>query len=97
MTRAPSRRRTGEALLRTEKFGHFVTADHRVLNEGRESRDNHRYAVVVQDLATQWIQCYPCFTKSSHETEKSLRKFLEPSQKPMSHFFGQLDGIWQIL
>ena len=47
-----------------------------------ESIDNHRYAVVVQDLATQRIQSYPCKTKSSHETEKSLRKFLEPSEKP---------------
>ena len=33
---------------------------------------SRRYAVVVQDLATQWIQSYPCKTKSSHETEKSL-------------------------
>ena len=47
-----------------------------------ESRDNHWYAVVVQDLATQWIQSYPCKTKSSHETEKSLLKFLEPSHAP---------------
>ena len=37
-----------------------ITADHKVLSEGCESRDNHRYAVVVQDLATQWIQSYPC-------------------------------------
>ena len=51
---------------------------HKVLNEGCASRDNHRYAVVVQDLATQWIQSYPCKTKSSHETERSLSKFLEP-------------------
>ena len=32
------RRRTGEALLRAEKFGDLVTADHKVLNEGCESR-----------------------------------------------------------
>ena len=32
-------------------------ADHKVLSEGCESRHNHRYAVVVQDLATQQIQC----------------------------------------
>ena len=25
--------------------------------------DNHRYAVVVQDLATQWNQSYPCKTR----------------------------------
>ena len=35
-------------------------------------------------LATQWIQSYPCKTKTSQETEISLRKFLEPSEKPKS-------------
>ena len=34
---------------------------------------------MVQDLATQWIQSYPCETKTSQETGRSLRKFLEPS------------------
>ena len=57
-------------------------ADDKVLNEGCESRNNHRYAVVVQDLATQLIQSYPCKTKTSQETEKSLLKFLEPSEQP---------------
>ena len=37
---------------------------------------------MVQDLATQRIQSYPCKTKTSQETERSLRKFLEPSEKP---------------
>ena len=64
MTRAPCRRRTGEAVPRSEKFGDLITADHKVLNEGCESRDNHRNAVVVQDLATQWIQSYPCRIKT---------------------------------
>ena len=82
ITRAPCRTRTGEAIPRVEKFGDLITADHKVLNEGRESRDNHRYAVVVQALATQWIQSYPSKTKTSQETEKSLRKFLESSKKP---------------
>ena len=67
-------------------FGDLKTADHKVLNEGSESRNNHRYAVVVQDLATQWIQSYPCKNKNSQETEKSLQKFLEPSQKPKVFF-----------
>ena len=38
----------------------LITADHKVLSEESESRKNHRYAVVVQDLATQWLQFYPC-------------------------------------
>ena len=37
---------------------------------------------MVQDLATQWIQAYPCKTKTSQETQRSLQKFLEPNRKP---------------
>ena len=37
---------------------------------------------MVQDLATQWIQAYPCRTKTSQETQRSLQKFLEPNRKP---------------
>ena len=37
---------------------------------------------MVQDLATQWIQSYPCKTKTSQETQRSLQKFLAPVGKP---------------
>ena len=82
MARAACRRRIGEALLRAEKLGDLKTADHKVFNEEGESGDDHRYGVVVQDLALQRIQSYPCKTKTSHETEKSLSKVLEPSHRP---------------
>ena len=82
ITRAPCRRRIGGAVPRAENFGDVVTEDHKVLSEGREPRNNHRYAVVVQDLATQWIQSYPCKTTTSQETARSLQKFLEPNRKP---------------
>ena len=82
ITRAPCRRRNGGAVPRAEKFGDLITADHKVLSEGCESRNSHRYAVVVQDLATQWIQAYPCKNKTSQETQRSLQKFLEPERKP---------------
>ena len=81
-TRAPCRRRDGGAVPRAENFGDLITADHKVLNDNCESRNNHRYAVVVQDLATQWIQAYPCKTKTSQETQRSLQKFLEPDRNP---------------
>ena len=55
MTSALCRRRIGEALFRVEKFGDMITVNHKVFNEGCESVDNHLYAVVVQDLATQRI------------------------------------------
>ena len=79
--KGPCRRRIGGAVPRAQNFGDLTTADHKVLSEGCESRNNHRYAVVVQDLATQWIQSYPCKTKTSQETQRSLQKFLEPNRK----------------
>ena len=82
ITRAPCRRRNGGAVPRAEKFCDLITADHKVLGDNCESRNNHRYAVVVQDLATQWIQAYPCKTKTSQETQRSLQKFLEPDRNP---------------
>ena len=82
ITRAPCRKRTGAAIPRAENCGDLITSDHKVLSAGCESRNNHRYAVVVQDLATQWIQSSSCETKSSQETQKSLQKLLEPTRKP---------------
>ena len=62
------RKNQKRSILRTE------TVEHKC-----ESRNKHRYAVVVQVLATQWN---PCQTNTSQETEKNLPKFLQPSQKP---------------
>ena len=45
-------------------------------------RFQHRYAIVVQDLATQWLQGYPCKTKTTQETVNNLRKFFEPEEDP---------------
>ena len=57
ITIAPCRRRNSGAVPRAEKFGDLITADHKVLSENCESRNNHQYAVVMQ-----WIQSYPCKT-----------------------------------
>ena len=67
ITRAPCRKRTDAAVLRAEKFGDSITADHEVLNEGCESRDNYQYAVVVQDLPFNGINLI-------HAKRKLLRK-----------------------
>ena len=82
ITWAPGRRRNGEAAPRAANFGDLITADHKVPSDNCEFRNNHQYAVVVQDLATQWIQAYPCKNKTSQETQRSLQKFLEPERKP---------------
>ena len=41
---------------------------------GCESRNNHRYAVVVQDFATQWIQSYPVQNKNFSGKHKGACK-----------------------
>ena len=81
ITRAPCRRRSGGAVLRAENFGDLITADHKVLSEGCESRNNHRYAVVVQDLATQWIQSYPRKNKNFSGNTKEIAKVLGVEQE----------------
>ena len=75
--RASCRRRAGTVVPRAEKIGDLITADHKVLSDNCESRNNHRYAVVVQDLATQWIESYPC-------KQKLLRKLREACKSSWS-------------
>ena len=41
ITRAPCRRRNGEAVPRAANFDDLLTADHKVLSESCESRNNH--------------------------------------------------------
>ena len=62
ITRGLCRRRTADSIPRAEKFGDLIAVDHKALNEESESRHKHRYSIVVQDLATQWIQSYLCRT-----------------------------------
>ena len=81
ITRAPCRRRSGGAVLRAENFGDLITADHKVLSENCESRINHRYAIVVQDLATQWIQAYPCQNQNFTRNPEKLAKVLGARQE----------------
>ena len=60
-----------------ENFGDLITADHEVLREECESRNNRRYAVIVQDLSTQRLQAYPCkhkdFSGNGEESSKVSR------------------------
>ena len=88
ITRDSCRRRANAVIPKAENFGDSITADQKVLSEESESRNNHRHAVVVQDLSTQWIQSYPCKSKSSQETQKNLMKFLDPTRTPKVIYTG---------
>ena len=59
-----SRELHAEGILKVEKTGYHKQQLlgiqlQRITKFSNESRLHHRYALVVQDLATQWIQSYP--------------------------------------
>ena len=70
----------------------MTTADHKVLSEGCEIRNDHRYAVVVQDLATEWIQLYPCKTKTSRGDGKEFIKVPRADGKVKCHLYKDISS-----
>ena len=82
ITRALCRRRFWWSRTSRRKICDLITADQKHLSDETESRNSHRYAIVVQDIATQWNQFYVCKTTTSQDTKRSWQKFLEPSRKP---------------
>ena len=79
ITRVPCRRRTKKC---HSPRSQVCRPDHGLPQNPQrrgKTRDTHRYAVIVQDLATEWTQSYQCKTKSSErkKTTRSLQTFLE--------------------
>ena len=67
---------------RAKRFADIVSTDHNILNEESESRLQHRYAVVAQDVFTNWTHSFASKTKTAQDTKKSLQRFLLPDQGP---------------
>ena len=78
ITRVPCRLNFKSHISGATKFGDIITADHKILNEEVESRNSQRYAFVVQVLALNGIKVTHARTKTSHETARNLRQFLDP-------------------
>ena len=77
ITRTPCRRRNGGAVLRAENFGDLITADHKVLSEGCESRNNHRLQ--------SWCRTWPPNGSSRIRAKpKLLRKLKEACKSSWS-------------
>ena len=85
ITRAPCRRRIGGAVLRAEKFCDMITADHKVLSEGCEYRNNHRYAVVVQDFGYPMDPVVSVQNKNFSGNRKEHAKVLGAEYEARSH------------
>ena len=99
ITRTPCRRRTGNSVSQVEKFDNLITADFKVFTERFESRYNHQYSIVIQELTAQCIQSYPYRTKTSQEIEEIFYQNISSRLKSRKSFtlYKSLDGMWQIL
>ena len=69
------------SIPRTEEIGDLTTVEHKILNEGCESRNNHQFADVVQGLTIQWILLV-WKQNFTGDGEEFLWKFSAPWQKP---------------
>ena len=83
--------READALPMPTAFGDEVTADHKVLNEGDVGRDAERYAVIMQDNFTYWLQAYPVKSKSGEATTDCFQQFFGPQSKP-KHLYSDNSG-----
>ena len=72
---------------RAENFGDLITPDHNVLNEEFQSRNNHRCAVVVQDLATPMIAIISVQNQNFLGNGKELAKVTRADSQAESYFF----------
>ena len=62
------------------QFAHSITLDHIVLRkEEDESRKKARYACVILDIFTRWLQAYAAVEKTSEATVEALEEFLGPN------------------
>ena len=91
MTRAPCKKRNGEAVPRVEKIGDLMTADHKVLSEVGESRNNHRhgepkvtntdnpieFVKSCEDLSWNLCTSTPCRSDTNGIAERAVRTMEE--------------------
>ena len=59
-----------------------MTADHKVLNEDDESRDQDRLALIIQDAATYWLQGVPVQNKTHQAAMHALQRYMPPKTRP---------------
>ncbi len=63
-------------------FGSMLTSDHKVLLENQASRQGDKYAIIIQDSFTKWLQAFPTKTKGHEEVIASFKRFMPPGTKP---------------
>ena len=84
-TRTSCRRRTGIVLSKAENFEDLILADHKVLSEGFESRNNHRDVVTIQDFDNTVDTVIPMQNKNFSGNAEELTQVLGADEETQSH------------
>ena len=58
-----------------KKYLDAVTMDHKVMNEGQAAGNGERYACIMLDRFTHWLQAFPSVTKTAEERGQCLSRF----------------------
>ena len=72
-----------DGLPPAQKFGDRLTADHKTLADDQSARSGARYALVIQDEYSKWIQAYATKTRSHEEVVMAFSRFMPLNTKPM--------------
>ena len=71
-------------------FGDLITADHKVLTEEGESRNNHPYAVVVQDFSHSVVAIVSVQNKKISGNAKEPNEVPGADEETKSHLHWQI-------
>ena len=77
--------KTFAACKKPTKFADLLTADHEVIaerNPDNKSRHDDKYAIIIQDWKTTWIDPFPSQAKTADDTLLNFKKFLRPGVIP---------------
>ena len=97
LTRAACRAGTvpeQDGLPPAQKFGDRLTADHKVLTDDQTARSGAKYALVIQDEYTKWIQAYATASKGHEGVVMAFRRFMPLNTQP-SHVY--VDSAQELL
>ena len=72
-----------------KEFGDMLTADHKVMAQDEISKAGDKYALIIVDRFTKWLQAFPCKTKSTPEAKSMFQRFMGPGN---SAKYVYLDG-----
>ena len=73
--------------IKAVSFGDLITADHVVtIDPEASSVDGDSYAVVMLDVATGWLGCYPTASKSGEDATRALQDFVGSGDKVGSFY-----------